>query len=108
MSDYTSVRFREKLQQFQMESFVKSSDRVKIRKACDPRRPGEGVEVLTDDGNGNVTVEFVSLELVSSITFAPVRGGMAAAPADDAVAVDVRGNQVPAVGVGSQSAKAGK
>jgi hypothetical protein len=91
MSDYLRVKFREKLQAFEAQSFVQSSDRVKIRKAIDPRRPGEGVEVLTDDGNGNVTMEFVSLELVSSITFAPVRGGTVVASA-------LTGDAAPKVG----------
>lgn len=79
MSDYTRVTFSVKLQKFGMESFVQASDRVQLRKACDPRRPGEGLEVLTDDGCGNVTMEFVSIELIQSITFAPVKGAVAVA-----------------------------
>jgi hypothetical protein len=86
MSDYLRVKFREKLQAFGMEAFVAASDRVTLRKAVDPRRPGEGIEAVTDDGRGNISVEFVSLDLVSSITFAPVKGTAPVAAAEAAPA----------------------
>lgn len=69
MSDYKRVTFREPVQVLGDARSIVSDDKVTLRKATDPRRVGEGVEVLRDG-----VVEFISIELVSSITFAPVQG----------------------------------
>lgn len=71
MSDYMRVTFREPMQTLAGQRFVDASDQVIVRKAIDPRRLGEGVEIVRGD-----KVEFFALDLISSIVFAPVKGGV--------------------------------
>ncbi len=81
MSDYSKVTFRERMQAFEGERTLTANDRTILRKAVDPRKASAGVEVIRTDSFGKESVEFVSLELVSSITYAPVSGtAVVAAP----------------------------
>lgn len=74
MTDYTRVTFREPIQSLNGNRFVQSSEFVELRKARDERRMGEGVEIVRTDAVGGQVVEFISIHLVSSIVFAPVKG----------------------------------
>lgn len=84
MSDYSKVTFRERMQAFEGERTLKAGDRRVLRKATDPRKASAGIEVISTDESGKESIEFVSLELVSSITYAPVSGVVAVAAPEKA------------------------